>query len=437
MRKNTFKYLTLSGYGITRIIKINNTKFNLSSTISDDKIKQLISGETPATRDELRWLISNDYPFDNVDVSQIEDMSYMFHGFDNVLIDITNWKTDSMVNAEFMFFECVLFNQEIGKWNTAKLKYSSSMFEDCVHFNANLNNWDVRKLIKATSMFSKCIVFDNPLNNWKTDSLESADYMFYRCEYFNQNLNQWNVGNVRNFERMFLFCYKYNQPMNDWDVSNGDNFTAMFNNCWDLNQPFDKWRIRKDALIKAMFVRCESLNQNFEKWYLQDNENYYENIFAFCPSMNQNFSTWIFNKNDDVTNAFNDSSKIHSMTFFSIFQAVTSRASMCFVTAISSQRLNFEEDVIYKGSKICCEYRQIGKIDTDMLKCNFKDRKGISSLVYKSKKLFLYESNFVLNHETNWMKDFLIDYYFLVNEDNQVFNIAYELNEELKELVEI
>jgi surface protein len=114
----------------------------------------------PKDKDELRSLLEqlleergeNAY-LNDIDVSNIEDMSYLF----------------SELNP---------YNIDISEWNVSNVKKMNSMFNGCKNFNCDLSNWDV-------------------------SNVEHIEFMFWRCYKFNSDLSNWNVSNVNDITNIF------------------------------------------------------------------------------------------------------------------------------------------------------------------------------------------------------------------------------------------
>ena len=94
----------------------------------------------PTTSYELEQIIkdriSKDGPhcdLNDIDVSQITDMSYLFSESD--------------------------FNGNISKWDVSKVENMVAMFAFS-EFNQDISNWKINKDCKTTDMFNKCPIKD-------------------------------------------------------------------------------------------------------------------------------------------------------------------------------------------------------------------------------------------------------------------------------------
>ena len=103
----------------------------------------------PKTRDELKELVDklikekgNDADLNNIDTSNITDMSYLFK--------------DSK------------FNGDISKWNVSNVTNMHCMFNDSKFTgeNGNISNWNVKKVNRIEFMFSNT-KFAGDINDWE------------------------------------------------------------------------------------------------------------------------------------------------------------------------------------------------------------------------------------------------------------------------------
>ena len=93
----------------------------------------------PKTRKELMDLIENriyeygnDVDLNDIDVSKITDMSYIFgnhfHDFEG---DISEWDVSNTESMRGMFDGCKKFNCDISGWDVSNVKDMSYLFSDC------------------------------------------------------------------------------------------------------------------------------------------------------------------------------------------------------------------------------------------------------------------------------------------------------------------
>ena len=87
-------------------------------------------------KDILRERLLSDPNADlnDIDVSNVTDMSYLFFQLDPHNIDISEWDVSNVENMNSMFNGCVNFNCDISNWDVSKVEDMNYMFFGCKKF---------------------------------------------------------------------------------------------------------------------------------------------------------------------------------------------------------------------------------------------------------------------------------------------------------------
>ena len=92
----------------------------------------------PKTKKELRNIIEqrieqegNKVDLNDIDVSKITDMSFLFSELLDFNGNVSNWDVSNVVDMRYMFYECTKFNQDISEWDVSNVKNMTNMFRGC------------------------------------------------------------------------------------------------------------------------------------------------------------------------------------------------------------------------------------------------------------------------------------------------------------------
>lgn len=199
------------------IITFVNEKFKLSSNN--------IVIYKPTSRKELRDIIIKileedgpDADLNNIDTSKITDMNHLFARIARRVgdIDVSKWNVSNVENMSFMFCDCKKFNCDISKWNVSHVTDMSSMFNECELFNQDLSDWDVSSVENFTEMFENCRAFNSNLQGWDLKSAKDVSNMFFGARNFEgKGLDTWKLPEA---------CWRRSNMLTDTAIKNKDIF---------------------------------------------------------------------------------------------------------------------------------------------------------------------------------------------------------------------
>ncbi|UTW67766.1 BspA family leucine-rich repeat surface protein [bacterium SCSIO 12643] len=299
---------------------------------------------------------------DHWDVSNVTNMTGMFQKATAFNGNITTWAVDSVTNMNSMFKNASAFNGNISTWTVDSVTDMRSMFREATAFNQNIGGWNVGSVVNMEFMFYNADAFTQDISSWDVSAVTNMRFMFALTNNFNQNINSWNVGAVSNLSAMFRDATAFNQPLNSWDVSSATNMQSMFQGSafnqnisnWDVdsvenmsfmfynntafNQPLDTWNTSSVTNMKSMFHNSESFNQDLNSWDVSSVTNM-EQMFDRCDVFNGNISNW------DVSSVTNMSSMFRSCYVFNSNISGWDVGSVTNMIAMFNQANNFDQNL--------------------------------------------------------------------------------------------
>lgn len=244
------------------------------------------------------------------DVSNVENMSFMFAKIQGFNQDISMWDTGNVTNMESMFDGCNGFNVDLSDWNVSKVTNMRRMFWQCHSLEADLNNWNVGKVTTMSGMFSECHGAVGSLEEWDVSQVVDMSYLLHNAiTAALVNPSKWNVSNVTNMKGMFACettSHKFNSDLSKWNVSNVINMESMFDGCHSLFAPLgdswdddvdpssgfwsmENWDVGKVTTMKRMFYGCfEGVPSNISDW---DTSSVTDMSYMFSDCHNMNHLT--------------------------------------------------------------------------------------------------------------------------------------------------
>ena len=229
--------------------------------------------------------------FSGWNVSQVTDMSYMFHSARSFNGDVSDWDVSKVTDMNGMFENAAAFNQDISTWNVSAVTRMNSMFAYATSFNQDLSGWDVSQVADMSYMFKEIAGFNGDVSDWDVSNVTDMTQMFYLAKAFNGDVSDWNVSSVTDMTQMFNLATAFNGNVSRWNVSSVTDMSQMFATATDFNQPLSDWDVSSVTDMYRMFFDAADFNQDISDWDVSgvtDMSEMFENAFSF----RQNLGNW-------------------------------------------------------------------------------------------------------------------------------------------------
>ena len=195
---------SLNQYIIEKILINKSSKFNKIKVESPDQLLSII-----------RERHNNNKSFvdlTDLDISELDNLSYIFYGSNMEVVDISGWDTSNVTTMENMFCFCDKLKNIIGIENldVSKLQSANAMFYGCQNLvELDLTNWNPISLQNAWSMFYRCsnLKIIKNIENWQLPNIKDVSYMFYKCTKLDVDLSNWDLTNVKDYLKKGIVDY--------------------------------------------------------------------------------------------------------------------------------------------------------------------------------------------------------------------------------------
>ena len=119
-------------------------------------------------------------------------------GFPNLVggAGIENLDTSNLTNLTGMFSYTNKFNADISNWKTGSVTSMWQLFLKASEFTGDISNWDTGEVLRMEAMFQNATKFNGAIGRWNTSKVSNMKNMFNGAKAFNQDLSGWPVGSV-------------------------------------------------------------------------------------------------------------------------------------------------------------------------------------------------------------------------------------------------
>ena len=169
--------------------------------------------------------------FNDWNMKNVTNMSFMFQGVDGFMPDMENWNVSNVTDMNGMFAGATDFNQDINAWDVSNVTNMSHMFDGASNFDKDLSGWDVSNVTDMSFMFQGASSITNigpaegevhakanGVDNWDVGQVTSMEGMFSNAIQFNGDIGNWDVGQVTSMTDMFSGAISFNGDIGNWDV---------------------------------------------------------------------------------------------------------------------------------------------------------------------------------------------------------------------------
>ena len=219
----------------------------------------------PQTKEELIALLKNENIYlGDIDTSLITDMSGLFRDSKRVNFEgIENWDVSNVENMSYMFYNAVNFNSNINNWNVSKTEKMLCMFENAYKFNQPLDKWDTSNVLYMNRMFFNAKSFNQYIGSWNVFNAISLSYMFSGAESFNKSIEDWIINEACFIDDIFLNASSFKNVksiLNIYFLSKGNNrkkLLVMLETC-DIKEVYKEVLKYNNNSIKDFIKKLEN-----------------------------------------------------------------------------------------------------------------------------------------------------------------------------------
>ena len=239
----------------------------------------------------------------NIDMSRVEDMSYMFAGcYSLTNLDLSGINAPNVQDMSYMFSICLsLTDLNLSGFNAPNVKNVSYMFYSCGSETSNLkinfDNFNIANAENVTYMFYGCFAPTLDLTEVKMDTVTNLGGMFYACMSTSIKVGNWGNSKVTNMSTMFTECFNLKEvDLGKLNTESVTNMDSMFNECANLeNINLSNFNTKNVTTMREMFIQCEKLKKLDLSRFDTSNVTDMAGMFYLCTSLENldlsNFNT--------------------------------------------------------------------------------------------------------------------------------------------------
>ncbi len=149
--------------------------------------------------------------FENVDTSQVTDMSQMFNFCKSLTsLDLSNFDTSAVRDMSEMFDTCIgLTSLDLSNFDTSRVTDMRAMFYNCSGLTSlNVSNFDTSQVTNMRAMFGSCDSLTSlDVSSFDTSQVTTMEYMFDGCSGLTSlDLSNFDTSRANLITGMISYC---------------------------------------------------------------------------------------------------------------------------------------------------------------------------------------------------------------------------------------
>ena len=151
---------------------------------------------------------------------------------------------------------------DIKQWGNIVWSSFQSAFYGCSNLTGSFA--DAPNLTNVTTLeraFYQCSLFNQNIGSWDVSNVTNMNRTFFQAFAFNQPIGNWDVSNVTNMNRTLFQNTNFNQSLN-WDVSSATDMSVLLSGATLSTANYDATLINLESKLQATYPNGNGYTAN-------------------------------------------------------------------------------------------------------------------------------------------------------------------------------
>ena len=151
---------------------------------------------------------------------------------------------------------------DIKQWGNIVWSSFANAFYGCSNLVGSFT--DAPNIASVTTLeraFYQCSIFNQNIGSWDVSNVTNMNRTFFQAFAFNQPIGNWDVSNVTNMNRTLFQNTNFNQSLN-WDVSSATDMTLLLSGATLSTANYDATLINLESKLQATYPNGNGYTAN-------------------------------------------------------------------------------------------------------------------------------------------------------------------------------